>query len=123
MGFDISFSWEELVKPISELGRVVGLFLFQQASFIASNVFKIVFYFCLMLIVIFYLFIDGSRFVDYIYDISPLAYEHNEKLFCKFKEMAGAVLVVNGLGGLIQGTLGGSCFFSAGAFFPFFYGG
>ena len=122
LGLDISFSWEELVKPISELGRVVGLYLFQQASFIASNVFKIVFYFCLMLIVVFYLFIDGARFVDYIYDISPLADEHNEKLFCKFKEMAGAVLVGNGLGGLIQGVVGGGAFFMLGLASPFLWG-
>ncbi len=122
MGFDLSFSWEEMVKPVSELGRVVGLYLFQQASFIASNVFKIVFYFCLMLIVVFYLFIDGARFVDYIYDISPLADEHNEKLFCKFKEMAGAVLVGNGLGGLIQGVVGGGAFFMLGLASPFLWG-
>lgn len=122
MGFDTSFSWEELVKPISELGRVVGLYLFQQASFIASNVFKIVFYFCLMLIVVFYLFIDGKRFVHYIYDLSPLADEHNEKLFCKFKEMAGAVLIGNGLGGLIQGVLGGVAFFLLDLGSPFLWG-
>ncbi len=122
LGLDLSFSWEELVKPISDLGRVVGLYLFQQASFIASNVFKIVFYFCLMLIVVYYLFIDGSRFVDYIYDISPLADEHNEKLFCKFKEMAGAVLVGNGLGGLIQGVVGGGAFFMLGLASPFLWG-
>ncbi|ACN16719.1 putative permease [Desulforapulum autotrophicum HRM2] len=122
MGFDLSFSWEEMVKPVSELGRVVGLYLFQQASFVASNVFKIIFYFCLMLIVVFYLFIDGARFVDYIYDISPLADEHNEKLFCKFKEMAGAVLVGNGLGGLIQGVVGGGAFFMLGLASPFLWG-
>ncbi|MDY0219860.1 MAG: AI-2E family transporter [Desulfobacterium sp.] len=122
MGFNISFSWEELVKPVSELGRVVGLYLFQQASFIASNVFKIIFYFCLMLIVVFYLFIDGARFVDYIFEISPLADKDNEKLFCKFKEMAGAVLVGNGLGGLIQGVAGGGTFYMLGLASPFLWG-
>jgi len=122
MGFKISFSWEELLKPISELGSVVGLYLFQQASFIASNAFKIVFYFCLMLIIVFYLFIDGKRFVDYIYDLSPLAKEHNENLFSKFKEMAGAVLVGNGFGGLIQGVLGGCAFFALDLGSPFLWG-
>lgn len=122
MGFNISFSWEELVKPVSELGRIVGLYMFQQASFIASNVFKIIFYFCLMIIVVFYLFIDGARFVDYIYEISPLADGDNEKLYCKFKEMSGAVLVGNGLGGLIQGVAGGGTFYILGLASPFLWG-
>ncbi|MFH1156847.1 MAG: AI-2E family transporter [Pseudomonadota bacterium] len=122
MGFNISFSWEELLKPVSELGRFIGLYLFQQASYIASNLFKVVFYFCLMLIVVFYLLIDGKRLVVYIYDLSPLPDEHNDKLFAKFREMAGAVLMGNGLAGLIQGILSGFLFFALGLNSPFLWG-
>ncbi len=122
MGFEISFSWEQFIKPVSELGKVVGLELFQQASFVASNVFKVVFYFCFMLVVVFYLLIDGKRFVDYVYDLSPLPDEHNDKLFRKFKEIAGAVLVGNGLGGVIQGVAGGFAFFLFGLNSPFLWG-
>lgn len=122
LGLNISFSWEELIKPISELGKVVGMYLFQQASFIASNIFKVVFYFCLMLVVVFYLLIDGKRFLDYLYDLSPLPDEHNDKLFSKFKEMAGAILVGNGLGGLIQGSCGGLLFLISGLSSPVLWG-
>ncbi|MBF0258754.1 MAG: AI-2E family transporter [Desulfamplus sp.] len=122
LGFDIVFSWEELIQPVSELSRIVGLALFQQASFIASNVFKIVFYFCLMLIVVYYLLIDGNRLVAYIYDLSPLPDKHNEKIFIKFKEMAGAVLVGNGLAGMIQGVAGGIIFFVFDLNSPFLWG-
>ncbi|MBF0468273.1 MAG: AI-2E family transporter [Desulfamplus sp.] len=122
LGFDFVFSWEELIQPVSELSRIVGLVLFQQASFVASNVFKIVFYFCLMLIFVYYLLIDGNRLVAYIYDLSPLPNEHNEKIFIKFKEMAGAVLVGNGLAGLIQGVIGGGIFFLFHLNSPFLWG-
>lgn len=122
MGFNIVLSWDELIKPVAEIGKVVGLSLFQQASFIASNVFKVFFYFCLMLIVVFYMLIDGKRFVYYIYDLSPLPEEYNKKLFEKFKEIAGAVLVGNGLGGLIQGVSGGMIFFLFGLDAPFLWG-
>ncbi|MBF0202997.1 MAG: AI-2E family transporter [Desulfamplus sp.] len=122
LGFDIVFSWEELVQPVSELSRIIGLAMFQQASFIASNVFKIVFYFCLMLIVVYYLLIDGNRLVAYIYNLSPLPDEHNEKIFVKFKEMAGAILVGNGLAGLIQGVIGGILFFLFNLSSPFLWG-
>ncbi len=122
MGFKVSLSWDALIKPVSDLGRVVGLSLFQQASFIASNVFQVVFYFCLMLIVVFYLLIDGDSLIEYIYNLSPLPREHNEKLFEKFGNMAGAILVGNGLGGLIQGCCGGAVFFLFGLGAPFLWG-
>ena len=122
MGFHTSLSWDALMKPVSEFGRVVGLYLFQQASFIASNVFQVVFYFCLMLIVVFYLLIDGNSLIEYIYKLSPLPREDNEILFKKFSDMAGAILVGNGLGGLIQGVLGGAVFFMFGLDAPFLWG-
>ena len=122
LGLDITLSWDQFIKPVSELGKVVGFSLFQQASFIASNVFKIVFYFCLMLIVVFYLLIDGKKLVKYVFDLSPLPDEHNEKLALKFRNMAGAILVGNGLGGFIQGGAGGLVFFMLGFNSPFLWG-
>ncbi|HKK91754.1 MAG TPA: AI-2E family transporter [Desulfobacteraceae bacterium] len=122
MGITVSLSWEELIQPVSEIGKMVGLALFQQASFIASNVLKIVFYFCLMLIVVFYMLMDGPRFVNYVFDLSPLPREYNVKLFEKFRNMAGAVLVGNGVGGLIQGVSGGVVFFVFGLGAPFLWG-
>ena len=50
---------------------------------------------------------------------SPLPDEHDEKLFEKFMDMAGAVLMGNGLGGLIQGTAGGLLFLFLGFNSPF----
>lgn len=115
-------TWDGLISPISELGKFVGFSLFEQARFITSNVLNIVLYFCLMLIVVFYMFIDGDQFIKYIYDLSPLPDEHDEKLFGKFKEMAGAVLIGNGLGGLIQGVAGGTLFLFLGWNSPFLWG-
>lgn len=122
MGFKVSLSWDSLIKPVSDFGRVVGLSLFQQASFIASNIFQFVVYFCLMLIVVFYLLIDGDSLIEYIYNLSPLPRKHNEKLFQKFGDMAGAILVGNGFGGLIQGCFGGAVFFVFGLDAPFLWG-
>ncbi|MFO7883744.1 MAG: AI-2E family transporter [Desulfobacteraceae bacterium] len=122
LGVKTVLTWEELIRPVSEIGKIVGLSLFQQASFIASNVFKFVFYFCLMLIIVFYMLLDGKRFINYIYDLSPLPRQYNIKLFEKFRDMAGAVLVGNGLGGLIQGVLGGIVFYIFGLQAPFLWG-
>lgn len=122
LGFEFVLTGEVLIQPISELGRLVGFSLFQQASFIASNAFKVVFYFCLILVVVFYLFMDGERLIGFIYALSPLPRAHNERLFEKFREMAGAILVGNGLGGIIQGIGGGLLFFGMGLNSSFLWG-
>ena len=108
--FHIEIAGEELNKGISELGKVVGLFLYQQASSIASNIFKFFVYFFFMLLIIYYLLIDGDKLISFIIDLSPLPKEQDQKLIRKFKDMAGAILIGNGVGGLIQGVAGGIVF-------------
>ena len=108
--FHIEITGEELNKGISELGKVVGFFLYQQASSIASNIFKFFVYFFFMLLIIYYLLMDGDKLISFIIDLSPLPKEQDQKLIRKFKDMAGAILIGNGLGGLIQGVAGGIVF-------------
>ena len=122
VGIEKQVTFDQLIRPVSEVGRIVGFSLFEKASFVASNIFKFVFYFCFMLVVVFYLLMDGRRVIEYIFELSPLPREHNEKLVAKFTDIAGAVLVVNGLGGLIQGTAGGILFFFLGLNSPFLWG-
>lgn len=120
--FNIEISGEELNKGISELGKVVGLFLYQQASSIASNILKFFVYFFFMLLVIYYLLMDGEKLISFIVNLSPLPAEQDEKLFQKFNDMAGAILIGNGLGGLIQGVAGGIVFSIFGLKSPFLWG-
>ncbi|MCG8564432.1 MAG: AI-2E family transporter [Desulfobacterales bacterium] len=121
-GIEKTMTWTEVIAPFAELGKMVGFSLFQQVRFITSNVLGIVFYFGLMLIVNFYMFMDGERFIQYLYDLSPLPDEHDRQLFEKFNGMAGAVLIGNGLGGLIQGIAGGILFWFLGINSPFIWG-
>lgn len=120
--FNMELTGSELNKSISEIGKVVGLFLYEQASAIASNVFNLVANFFFMLIVIYFLLIDGNKFVPFISGISPLPKEQDDKLIQKFKDISGAILIGNGLGGLIQGVLGGVVFMLFGIKSPFLWG-
>jgi predicted PurR-regulated permease PerM len=120
--FNFSISGEELNRAISELGKIVGLFLYEQASAIASNVLKFLMNFFFMLLIIYFLFIDGNKIISFIIGLSPLPKEQNEKLVQKFKDMAGAILIGNGLGGLIQGSFGGLIFMLFGLKSPFLWG-
>jgi predicted PurR-regulated permease PerM len=120
--FKIEITGEQLNSAIAEVGRVVGLFLYEQARSITTNVLKFIVNFFFMLLIIFYLLIDSHRLISFIVKISPLPEDQDQKLIQKFKDIATAILLGNGLGGLIQGTLGGIVFALFGLKSPFLWG-
>jgi predicted PurR-regulated permease PerM len=120
--YDISLGAEHLEKGLSEFGRTVGLFLYQQLSTIASNVLKFFISFAFMLLVIFFLLIDGKKLITFLIELSPLPDDQDMELMNKFHAMASVVLVVNGISGLIQGFLGGIVFAFFGLGSPFLWG-
>lgn len=103
-------SGDQLIAPVSELGQYVGRFIFEQARDIATNVFSFVVSFFFMLLIIFYLFIDGNDLLKFIIDLSPLPNDQDEKLIKKFKDMSVAILLGNGFAAVVQGVLGGVIF-------------
>jgi predicted PurR-regulated permease PerM len=120
--YDIKLGAEHLNRGLSELGGSVGLFLYEQVSAAASNVLKFVVNFALMLLVIFFLLIDGKKLIAFLVELSPLPDDQDRKLMGKFHAMASVVLVVNGISGLIQGLLGGVVFAIFGLGSPFLWG-
>ncbi len=120
--FDFTITGEELNKAISEIGKSIGLFLYGQASAIASNIFKFVLNFFFMLLIMYFLLIDGDKMLSFIMDLSPLPDHQDQQLIQKFKDMAGAILVVNSLSGIVQGIFGGTVFALFGLKSPFMWG-
>jgi predicted PurR-regulated permease PerM len=122
-GFGIELHPERISAVFSEFGKVAGLFLYNQASAWAANIMNFVISFFMMVIVIFFLLIDQERFISYILELSPLPDQQERQLFRKFEEIAKAVLVGNGLCGLLQGFLGGAAFMFFGITSPILWGG
>ena len=120
--FNYELTGEQIKNAVSEIGKFVGLFLYDQARAVASNTLTFVINFFLILMVIFFLLLDGERLVSYIIDLSPLPTDQEKMLIVKFKEMAHAILIGNGLGGLIQGGLGGFLFWIFGFQSAFLWG-
>jgi predicted PurR-regulated permease PerM len=120
--FQIEITGEEFKKGVSEAAKFVGLFLFEQARAIASNSLAFVVNFFLMLMVIYFLLLDGDKLVAYIIDLSPLPSDQEWMLISKFSDIAGAMLIGNGLGGFIQGLLGGLAFWIFGLPSAFLWG-
>jgi predicted PurR-regulated permease PerM len=122
-GFGIDLHPERISGTLSEFGKMAGLFIYNQASFWAANIMNFVVSFFMMVIVIFFLLIDQERFITYILELSPLPDQLERQLFKKFEEIAKAVLVGNGLCGLLQGVLGGMLFMFIEIKSPILWGG
>ncbi len=121
-GFNLELTGDELKRFATEIIRYIASFLYDQSKAIASNTLSFVVSFILMLMVSFFLLIDGERLVSYVVDLSPLPVQQERMLIGKFKEMAGAILVVNGVGGVIQGLSGGLIFWAYGFQSAFLWG-
>jgi len=104
------------------LGKRVGLFLYSQIRSVASNMLSFLVHFFLMMMTIFYLFQDGKRLKAYLIELMPMPREQLEKVTGKFQEMGRALIVGNGLSGIIQGIIGGFGFYLFGLGSPFLWG-
>ena len=113
---------ETVEELASSIGKKVGLFLYSQIRSVASNLLSFLIHFFLMMMTIFYLFRDGPRLKDYLVQLMPVPKEQLEKVVSKFQEMGSAIIVGNGMSGIIQGVFGGFGFFFFGLGSPFLWG-
>jgi len=120
--FNFQVTGDTLNAALTELAKEVGLFLYKQANAIAANTLSFLFNFFMMLLVSFFLLIDGERLMAFILDLSPLPQHQDQMLVQKFSDMAGAILIGNGICGLIQGVLGGALFALYGLSSPILWG-
>ncbi len=119
-GFEVTP--EKLEELAASLGRRIGLFLYSQLTSMASNLLNFVVHFFLMMLTIYYLFRDGVRLKDYIIQFLPVPQAQLEKLSGKFQEMGRAIVLGNGVSGIIQGILGGIGFYIFEMSSPFLWG-
>ena len=119
---NIELDPETLQGLATSIGKNVGLFLSKQLGSIASNMLSFLIHFFLMMLIIYYLFRDGVRLKDYISDLLPFPLEQQELVVNKFREMGRAVILGNGLSGIMQGILGGFGFYLFGLGSPFLWG-
>ncbi|MDA9189546.1 AI-2E family transporter [bacterium] len=81
---------------------------------IVGNIISFIFDLVIMMIVVFGVFLEGAKLKEYIFKLSPLPYEQEQKILETFNQMNYVTLVCNGVGGLIQGILAGLAFWVAG---------
>jgi predicted PurR-regulated permease PerM len=118
----IDLTPDTVEKLANSVGKNVGLFLYKQLSSVASNLLSFLIHFFLMMLVIYYMFKDGGRLKEYLVELLPVPRAQLEKLAGKFQEMGKAVIIGNGLSGIVQGILGGFGFYLFGISSPFLWG-
>jgi predicted PurR-regulated permease PerM len=120
--FHVTMNYGDLVQPLSDFGTFVGFNLINQVNAIAGHILNLIIGFCLILIATYYFLIDGKRLINFIIELSPLPNQEDETLLKQFKEMSGAVLIGNGISGVIQGIIGGIICYYCGFHSPMLWG-
>jgi len=101
---------DDLSANLSDYASSTALFLYAKASSWAANILMFMVAFALMIVVIFFLLVDCDRLLNFILRLSPLPDRQNQQLIRKFQEIAQAILLGNGICGLLQGMVGGLLF-------------
>ena len=118
----IELDVNSIQKVAGVVGKKIGLFLYKQISSGASNVINLFIHFFLMLLIIYALLRDGRDLKEYIFQLAPLPKDQLEKVVFKFQEMAKAIIIGNGISGIIQGIMGSIGFFIFGLGSPILWG-
>ena len=110
---NIEFKPESIQQLTTSIGKNIGLYLSRQLSSFASNLLSFLIHFFLMMLIIYYIFKDGEKLKNYIFELLPFPRKQQELIMDKFREMGKAVVLGNGLSGIIQGILEVSVSFSS----------
>jgi predicted PurR-regulated permease PerM len=122
-GFGINFEPTDITGLFSDMTKMIGLFIYNQASAWAANLMSVALQFCFLILVIFFLLIEMDGLIRFYTRLSPLPDDQDDLLRNKFMEIAGVMLVGNGISGIFQGVMGGIFFAIIGINSPVLWGG
>jgi predicted PurR-regulated permease PerM len=121
--FGITFNPDNFSQEFNNYARLFGVFVYDKASAWAANILNFIIDFTLMFLTIFFLLVDYDRLVDFIQKLSPLPNDQEAQLITKFQDISKAIILGNGICGLIQGIAGGLLFAYLGINAPILWGG
>lgn len=107
-----------LIKNLKQ----VSAFLFNQTTKILKGLSTFIVGFFFTLLSLYYLFKDGDRLFTRLKEIIPLPFKERDLLIRRFKDMIDATIYGGILIAIIQGILGGVCFWALGISSPVFWG-
>ncbi len=121
-GYGVVLEMDEFSSTLSDFSTDIAMFIYNQASIWAGNIITFILQFMMMILIIFFLLIEQEKLVNFLLHLSPLPNNHDRLLIRKFERIAGAILVGNGICGVLQGVLGGLAFAVLGLGSPLLWG-
>jgi predicted PurR-regulated permease PerM len=102
---------DEIVQRISAAAAGVGRFFYRQGVSIATGLVRFVIGFLIWVLTLYFLLVDGRAVRHWFRGVIPLAADEQDLLRARFMDMAGSLVIGNGVAGLIQGVGGGLVFY------------
>ncbi len=118
----IEYTPEAVLHAAGNLAGAVGKFVYAQINRLLANVFASIFHFLMILILVFYLLVDGPKLKDFVFRLSPLPDDEEHLLAQKFANVSRGILLGNGIGSVLQGIVGGIGMMLAGLPSPILWG-
>lgn len=109
-------------EQLAAVGVRLGAFFYRQGVSIAKGLVRLVFGVIFWLLIVYYLLVDGERLRLWFEDVLPIPAVQQGVVRRRFTEMAGSLLIGNGLAGVVQGVAGGLMFAALGLPGPVLWG-
>ncbi len=113
---------EYIMEIVNKIIKSIAIYLTKELNTIVSNVAKFVLSFLVMVATIFTIYRRGDELKQYLLQLLPIPRSHLELIVSKFNEIGRSILFINGLSGIIQGTLLGVSFVVVGLGAPILWG-
>lgn len=118
----IAVSKEALLSRVEGFVRTLERVSVAAGGAVLSNIVGMTIHLLTVLVMVFYIRVDGERLRRFLYALSPLPDHEDALLEETFRRVARGVVVGQGLGSAIQGLLGGLSFWIAGVASPILWG-
>lgn len=103
----VEYTPDSVRHAISTTATAVAKAVYTQLNALVSNALAALFHFIIIVLMLFYILMDGRRLKRYLFRLSPLPDEEEELIVTKFADVGRAILFGNGIGSALQGVLGG----------------
>ncbi len=108
-----------LILEAAQGARALGV---EWGSALVSNTVWAIVDFLIVLVLVFYLLVDGERLKKFMFELSPLPEDEDAMIIDTFGKVARGVVIGNGVGSAIQGFLGALAMAIAGLASPALWG-
>ena len=106
----ISIQPDSVLHFTASFSQDLGKWIYERVGLIAANLLSLVFSFFLTVALVFVFFVSGDDIKHFLMDMVPLPAREKERLVKRFRELASAVFIGNGLISALEGILGGLSF-------------